>query len=141
MSDALSGFGAVYVDTNIFVYLTEDTPGKAESVARAFETASKQGSLIFTSELTVAECCYKPARDRNALLLSVYEHLFEKSGDVRLVPLTGAVAKNAALIGAGLGLKLLDAIHYVSAIEARCEALLTADSRFKSAPGLSVVLI
>ncbi len=72
-------------------------------MARAFETASKQGSLIFTSELTVAECCYKPAREKNALLLSVYEHLFEKSGDVRLVPLTGAVAKNAALIGAGLG--------------------------------------
>ncbi len=88
MSEALSGFGAVYVDTNIFVYLTEDTPGKAEFVARAFETASKQGSLIFTSELTVAECCYKPAREKNALLLSVYEHLFEKSGDVRLVPLT-----------------------------------------------------
>lgn len=141
VSEALDGSGAVYVDANIFIYLVEDTPGKAERVMRALEKIAKQGGSVVTSELTVAECCYKPAREKNAPLLAAYEHLFERSGDVRLVPLTGAAARTAALLGAGLGLKLFDAIHYVSALEARCAALLTGDSRFKSGPGLTVVRI
>lgn len=141
VSEALDGSGTVYVDANIFIYLIEDAPGKADLVARAFEKIANQGGSVVTSELTVAECCYKPAREKNAPLLSAYERLFERSGDVRLVPLTGATAKTAALLGAGLGLKLFDAIHYVSALEARCAVLLTSDNRFKSGSGLTVVRI
>jgi predicted nucleic acid-binding protein len=136
--DLTSG-SKVYVDSNMFIYLFEKKEGFAEHVVLRFSEVEKLGGRLLTSELTVAECCYKPAGDGNALLLSTYEEFFEQSGEVELVSLSGSVVKRAALVGASLGLKLLDAIHYVSALDAGCTHFLTGDKAFKSSAGLRVV--
>jgi predicted nucleic acid-binding protein len=130
-----------YVDANAFIYLFEDAAQKADTVARVFERIAEAGGSLVTSELTIAECCYKPARDRNAGLIAIYERFLESSGEVSLVPLTGAIAKQAVFQGAELGLKLLDAIHYTSALEFGCTSILTGDGRFKSNSVLKVIPI
>jgi predicted nucleic acid-binding protein len=129
----------VYVDSNMFIYQFEKLEGFWERVALRFSEVEKQGGRLFTSELTVAECCYKPAGEGNALLLSAYEDFFEESGEVELVSLSGDLVKGAALVGASVGLKLLDAIHYVSALEAGCTHFLTGDKAFRSGAELKVV--
>jgi predicted nucleic acid-binding protein len=129
----------VYVDSNMFIYQFEKLEGFGERVALRFSEVEKQGGRLFTSELTVAECCYKPAGDDNALLLSAYQDFFEQSGEVELVSLSGNLVKRAALVGATVGLKLLDAIHYVSALEAGCRHFLTGDKAFTSSAELQVV--
>jgi predicted nucleic acid-binding protein len=48
-------------------------------------------------------------------------------------------SERAALVGASVGLKLLDAIHYVSARDAGCTHFLTADKVFKSSAGLHLI--
>jgi predicted nucleic acid-binding protein len=133
-------FGSkIYVDSNMFIYLFEKLEGFTERVVLRFSEVEKHGGRLLTSELTVAECCYKPAGDDNALLLSAYEEFFEQSGEVELISLSGSVAKRAALVGASVGLKLLDAIHYVSALDSGCTHFLTGDKAFKSSAGLRVV--
>ena len=139
-ADLTSG-NKVYVDSNMFIYQFENIVGFAERVALRFSEVAKQGGRLLTSELTVAECCYKPASDNNALLLSAYEEFFEQSGEVELVSLSGGVVKRAALVGASVGLKLLDAIHYVSALDVGCTYFLTGDKAFKSDPQLRVILL
>ena len=141
MTTELVRGSAVYIDANVFIYFVERTPDFFDK-ARALFTALAEGEArVLTSELTVAECLFHPARNGNIRLVSVYERFFDPEGDVRLIPLTGAVAKQAAQAGGSWGLKLLDAIHYVSALESGCTAFVTADSRFRSGPALKVVRV
>jgi predicted nucleic acid-binding protein len=132
---------AVYVDSNIFIYYVEELPGYLEKCSAMFSNLDEHGARILTSELTIAECLYRPARDANAGLIGVYEEFFGSTGDIHLIPLTGVIAKRAANSGGRLGLKLLDAMHYESALEAGCNVLLTADRKFKSSPTLRVLHI
>ena len=104
-----------------------------------FSEVEIRGGRLLTSELTIAECCYKPAGDDNGLLLSAYQDFFEKGADVEMISLNGNLVKRAALVGASAGLKLLDAIHHVSAMQAGCTHFLTGDKAFKSSSELRVV--
>jgi predicted nucleic acid-binding protein len=131
----------VYIDANMFIYQFERMDELSSRVTARLTEIGNQGGSLVTSELTVAECCYKPAGDGNATLLSVYEDFFEKSGEVELFALSGSIVKRAALTGGSLGLKLLDAIHYVTAVDANCTHFLTGDRAFKSGSGLRVVVV
>jgi predicted nucleic acid-binding protein len=82
-----------------------------------------------------------PEHGQDAPLASVYEMLFEQSGEIDLVPLDGAIAKRAAVADGSLGLKLIDAIHYISALETGCDFFVTSDSAFKSGPKMEVLRV
>lgn len=139
--DEIAAGAAVYVDTNIFICFIEATPGLYDRAAAAFALLAEKGARVLTSELTVAECLYLPAREENRELIAIYDRLFDASGDVALLPLTGGIARRAAIAGGAMGLKLMDAIHYLSALESGCSHFLTSDGQFKSGPGLRVELI
>ena len=95
---------------------------------------------MVSSELTLAECIYQPLKLNDLELAMTYERLFE-SGDISVVKVDGGILKRAAKHGAGSGLKLLDAVHYVSALEYGCRYFVTSDKRIRSSDNLQVVLI
>ena len=136
--DEIDGRSSVYVDTNIFIYFIEATPGMFERVVALLNHANRVGARLVTCELTVAECLYKPHRDGDAELIAGYEKLFA-SGGVEITPLDGGLARRAARHGGELGLKLIDAIHYIAALEAGCDVFVTGDARFRSGPYMRVV--
>jgi predicted nucleic acid-binding protein len=129
----------VYLDSNIFIYFIETTPGFHPQTKDLFAHIAKVGAIVLTSELTLAECIYQPSRDKDQELIFLYENLLEMSGDVELLELGGTLVKRAALNGGALGLKLLDAIHFVSALESGCDFFVTADAAFKSGPAMKVL--
>ena len=138
--DSLDSASRIYVDTNIWIYFIESHPAFVEKVRRLFAAVQEAGAQLVTSELAIAECLYKPARDANAAALSAYARLFD-SGEIEITPLDGGLAKRAAVNGSQLGLKLIDAIHYMSALEWACDIFLTSDSAFKSGPMTEVILL
>ena len=113
----------VYVDSNIFIYFVELNTEYFEKAEEFFEHIDSVGARLFTNEYTLAECIYQPSREGNFSLVEKYELLFEKEDEVQLLNLDGAIAKRAAFVGGNLGLKLADAIHFVSALEAGCDFL------------------
>lgn len=131
----------MYVDTNVFIYFVEATPVFFDRAFSAFTRLAEKEARILTSELAVAECLYQPAREDNGRLVRIYEDLFKTPGDVTLLPLTGEIARRAALMGGLIGLKLIDAIHYLSALEAGCSIFLTADGQFRSGPKMRVMQV
>ena len=139
--DELTASSVVYIDTNIFIYFVEATPKFHLKALAIFEHIARLGATIKTSEITLAECLYHPAQTGNTKLISIYEALFENSGGIELIALSGELAKRAAIKGGLLGLKLVDAIHYISALEAGCDYFITSDARFRSGPKLKVILI
>jgi predicted nucleic acid-binding protein len=131
--------GSVYVDSNVFIYFIEKVPGFFESSKAMFVALAQCEARVITSELSVAECLYLPSRDGHSRLVDVYDQFFAPRGNVKLVALTGSVARTASQTGGVLGLKLLDAIHYVSAMDVGCTHFLTGDKAFKSSEELRVV--
>lgn len=127
-----------YVDTNIWIYFLEGHPDFAPRVRALFLAAQSSRARLCTSEITLAECLLKPARQQDMKKIEAYETLFRDAA-VEMLPLDGGLARRAALAGGALGLKLIDAIHYVSAREAGCRHFLTGDGRFKSTPSMTVV--
>jgi len=128
----------IYLDANVLIYSIENRNSFHEPAKALVADAQIGGARLVTSELTVAECLYRPYKDRNRQQADVYESLFG-SGAVDLYPLSGALIIQAAKDGGALGLKLMDAVHYISALEAGCDQLVTADRRFKSTRYLEVV--
>ncbi len=130
----------LYVDTNIWIYYIEANASFVQKVHDLFVSVEATASTLVTNEITVAECLYKPFTDDNLAAVQAYDRLFG-SGEIALVPLDGPLARQAALHGGKLGLKLIDAIHYVSALTSGCDHFITSDVRFRSCPILRVMTI
>jgi predicted nucleic acid-binding protein len=139
--DKITEASIIYIDSNIFIYFIEATPQFFEKSKAIFEKIASVGARILTSEITVAECLYKPSQEDNKNLIRIYENLFASKADITLITLNGATTKRAAQLGGKLGLKLINAIHYISALEAGCTTFLTSDTRFKSGPQMQVMNI
>jgi predicted nucleic acid-binding protein len=137
----ITSLSSVYVDSNVFVYLFEGPPQFFTSVKGFFEHTAKAGARLLTNELTLAECIYKPSREDDSVLVAKYEALLEPGDEIGIIGLDGALAKRAALAGGKQGLKLADAIHFISAFESGCQFFVTADTRVRSSPGLEVLNI
>jgi predicted nucleic acid-binding protein len=130
----------LYIDTNIFIYFIERVDPFYQPIKQIFAHISDVGATIYTSEITIAECLHKPYRSGDRQLIGIYELLFERSNDVKLIELSGPLAKRAAEIGAPLGLRLIDSIHYVSALAQGCTFFISSDAKFKSTAELEVMI-
>jgi predicted nucleic acid-binding protein len=130
---------SVYIDTNIFIYWVEAIEPFFQSTKDLFERISAAGCRVVTSEITLAECIYKPAREGDNALVALYENLFEHSGDIDLAALDGAIIRKAAKNGGSLGLRLIDTVHYLTALDHGCELFVTSDEQFRSGPAMRVV--
>jgi predicted nucleic acid-binding protein len=134
----LAGARRVYIDTDVWIYLIEGNPDHVAHARALFLALGAAGAPAVTNELTVAECLTKLARDADEATIADYDRLFG-SGEVELTALDGGLARRAAMVAGKLGLKLVDAIHYVAALEAECSLLVTGDRRFRSGPVMQVV--
>lgn len=130
----------VYTDSNIWIHHIEASPGWAAPVGHLLDAVDAVRARLVTSELTWAECVYKPAKDGATSTLSAFQALFANGG-IELAALSGPLVLRAAQQGAGIGLKLLDAVHYLTALEAGCTHFATSDKGFRPGPALQVLTI
>jgi predicted nucleic acid-binding protein len=131
----------LYADSNVFIYLLEASPDFFVLAKRLFDHIDTVGARLLTNELTLAECIYKPSREDDGVLVSRYEAFLEPGDEIEIIGLDGALATRAAKAGGKLGLKLADAVHYLSAYESGCQFFVTADTRVRSSPELEVLNI
>ncbi len=128
----------IYIDTNMFIAWIERPRRDTQDLQSIFQRFALSGATLFTSEMTVAECLFGATKQGNSAAISAYEKLFA-SGDIAVVSLGNAVTARAAGSSAELGLKLIDCIHYVTALEQGCDYFLSADKRFKSDDNMQVI--
>lgn len=143
MADGMAEFAStsrLYIDSNIWVYFIESNPVFVETMRQILQAVEAAGARLVTNEITIAECLYKPAKEANHAALAAYDRLFA-SGEIEITPLDGALARRAALQGGALGLKLIDAMHYLSALESGCDVFVTGDSQFRSGPQMRVMVV
>ncbi len=122
----------------MFIAFVEHPRADTRALQQIFRRTAEAGSTLITSEITFAECLYGATKQDNAAAIAAYERLF-LSGDIVMVPLADGVAARAAHYGGALGLKLVDCIHYLTALEQGCDFFLTGDKRFKSDDNMRVI--
>lgn len=134
--------GKTYLDANVFIYTVEGYPDYApilKQISDQMETGQIQG---VTSELTLAEVLVKPIADGDDELVQTYLDTVDNSGGLLVVPVSRALLIRAAGVRAGnSSLRLADAIHVATAQAAECRTVVTNDKRWKSVPGIHVLLL
>ena len=134
----------IYFDTTIFLDAFEGLSAHAEPLRTIFHAAKARPKQAVTSELTLAELFGKESefgwvrQKRFYLDLIVFSKAFDLRPVSRWILMeTGDFRKAATKLHRKI--KLADAIHMVSAIEARCQYIFTSDKRFIAPDSMTTV--
>lgn len=117
----------VYLDTNIAIYLVENTP-EALLVSQALTQIGQY--QLCSSYLMLCEALVAPLRNYDQILVAAYERFFRS---LERIPTRPSVYRLAARLRAHSQLRTPDALHLAHALYARCSHFLTGDQKLASA--------
>ena len=138
---ALAKAASVYFDSNAIIYFVERDDDLRRKIGGAFQIIEDNKIPMATSEVAVAECLHGAHKLKSAALAADYRALFDDIKAFNLVPVTRDILESAARLAPENGMKLVDAIHFASAIAAGCDVLLTNDRKFRSGHGVKVIQV
>src|SRR5579871_3628200 len=107
----------IFFDTNLFIYMIEETGRRALRVRDLLERMSERRDQLVTSSLTLGEVLTKPYGAKNLALAERYEALLNSPG-VSVVPFDLAAARAYAQLRNDKTIKAPDAIQLACAAAA-----------------------
>lgn len=121
------------LDANVFIYAVQGEPDVAQPLQKFLQDTRRFALRPVTSELTLAEILCKRDLSPNIRRLFLNLIVFNRLMDLR--PVTREILIGSAeLRRASPKIRLADAIHARTALDARCGFLMTNDDRFDVAP-------
>jgi len=106
----------IYMDTNIFIYFLEQSDGYYESVAPIIEACEAGKFIGYTGDVAVAETMIQPYREDNLSLIANFKTFFTTENFLSIHSHDAAIFDLAAQLRAKRGMKLIDALHYATAL-------------------------
>jgi predicted nucleic acid-binding protein len=120
----------VYLDTHIFIYVLNDTPLLAGPSLNLLQACADRHLLGLTGDATLAELLVKPLQRNDAAAVAAVRALLLDDGAITLVPHDRPCFERAAHLRATHGLKMVDALHLATAIQAGASCFISNDQRF-----------
>ena len=129
---------SIFWDTNLFIYLLEDSPQFGQAVADLRRRMLRRNDRLFTSAMTVGEVLVKPLASGNAVLADRYRALFH-GHHLTVSAFDVSAAEAYANIRQNRSISPADAIQLACAESAQVDLFITNDDRLtqKSIPGVS----
>ena len=121
----------IYFDTNVFIYSIEGHEKYYDVLTRLFSIIRQNNAHIVTSELSLAECLVKPAKDNNIKAIEQFKQHIQNNKYMSVKSVSRNILITSATVRGQLGLKLPDAIHMATAIEQKCKTFVTNDKKLK----------
>ena len=130
----------VFFDTNLFIYLLEDTGDRGARVSEIVQRLAERQDDLLTSTLTLAEVLVKPYALGDDAWAEKYEKLLNTPG-VSILPFDRSSARIYARLRTDKTLKPPDAIQLSCAAAAKCDLFITNDDRLsrKLVPGIQFI--
>lgn len=130
----------VFWDTNLFIYLFEDSSPLGDRVRRLRTRMIERGDSLLTSALTLGEILVKPTELQRPDLANRYRSAITQVANI--IPFDTATAPQFAELRANLNLKSPDAIQLSCAAAAGTDLFITNDTRLSnvSIPGIQFVV-
>jgi predicted nucleic acid-binding protein len=117
----------VFWDTNLFIYLIEDSGVRCRRVADMAERMMERRDHLFASVLTLGEILVKSLEKQRPDLQEAYETIF--SENAILIPFNREAARIYANVRWDRTISPPDAIHLSCAAKARIDMFVTSDDR------------
>lgn len=132
------GHRRVALDSNVLIYLLEGHGPLAEAAARLVDAIGSGEREGLISAIGLIEVLAGPAGTGDAQAFELMAESIRDSG-IRVVPLDGDTAEDAAWIRGSVGMALADAVHLATARNAGATAFITNDRRIPAIPRVAVV--
>lgn len=136
----LPASGLVYVDTMILIYSVERFPSDWPLIEPLWQSAQSGSIEIVSSELALMEVLVGPLKSGNITLEKAFEQALLGT-EMRLLPITQPILREAARLRATTKLRTPDALHATTAQQAGCVLFVTNDAGFRAVPGLPFVIL
>jgi len=130
----------IFFDSNLFIYLLEDSGRRGRRVAEIVERISERRDEILTSTLTLGEVLVKPIGVGNVGWADQFEKLLATPG-VSVLPFDRPSARIYAQIRQDKTIRPADAIQLACAANAKCDLFITNDDHLsrKIVPGIQFI--
>ncbi len=136
----LPASGLLYLDTNSIIYTVEKHPSYGPLLQPLWLASQAKTIEVVSSEMTLMETLIGPLKNGDKVLEQVYERALLGT-DMRLMPITQTILRQAAQLRATTKLRTPDALHAATALDARCALFVSNDVDFRSVPGLPLVIL
>ena len=131
----------VYIDANYLIYFLDRTEPDFDMVAPIFQACDRGDFMGFTGDAAVCEVMVHPYRNKSPSEIARGKSLFSREGFLTVLRHDADNFDLTAQIRAGSNMRMIDALHYATALQAGCRYLLTNDHDFKSGTTLEVIPI
>lgn len=118
----------IFLDTNFFIYLIENTGHRAVRTKYLLNAFSTRRDEILTSVMTLGELLVQPMRAGDQMLVQRYRQILRAPG-ITVLPFVEGAAEAFARIRMEKSIKPPDAIQLATASIAGCDLFLTNDER------------
>lgn len=132
--------GSVYLDANPIIYTVEKHPDYGPLLLPLWQAAQAGAIEVLTSDLALMETLTGPIKSGDAALQSAYEQALLGT-DIRMLPITHAILREAARLRAATKLKTPDALHLATAQQAGCALFITNDDGFRGTTSPPVAIL
>jgi predicted nucleic acid-binding protein len=130
----------VYLDANPIIYSVEKHPVFGPLLQPLWQAAQAKTIEVVSSDLVLMESLVGPLKSGDTVLEKVYEQALLGT-DIRLLPITQAILREAARLRVSTRLKTPDAIHAATASAAGCGLFITNDAGFRGIASLPLVIL
>lgn len=131
----------VYIDTNVFIYFLARHATYFDAAAAVLQACDNGEVLGITGDAVVAELLVQPYRLNDTATIAAIQRWFARKNFIERLPHDAASFELAAKLRGTQGGKLIDALHYATALNGQCRFLITNDHAFKSSEQLQVVAL
>jgi predicted nucleic acid-binding protein len=140
---ALKRAGRVCLDSSVLIYHLEDVRPYADLTEAAFAAIGEAAPDAVLSTLSVTELLVQPYAAKQPERVAAVEHFLLSLANTMLVPPSYSIAKEAARLRAGYGLRTPDALLVATALVEKARGFVTNDSRLRrlKAEGLAILVL
>ncbi len=132
--------GTVGIDTAPIIYSIERHPVYYPLLEPLWIEVEAGNVELLVSELVLAEALVMPYKSGDSVRVLEYEGLLAQP-NVRLVPVSSSILRDAAKLRSQRRLKTPDAIHAATALSEGCATFVANDASFRTIPGLPLQLL
>ena len=131
----------IYFDANFLIYFFDKTEPYIIVVSQIILACDRNEVFGCTGDAAVAELMVYPYRTRDEIEIARGKAFFLRENFLQVLPHDSAVFDTAARLRAETGMKLIDALHYATALKAGCKFFITNDTGIHSTDALEVISI
>jgi predicted nucleic acid-binding protein len=131
----------VAVDAAPLIYFAEEHPHYLPIVEPFFEALDRGELQAVTSTVALLEVLVLPLRQGDTHLAQAYRTILLNSRSLTSVPVSAAIAEQAAQLRAQFTIRTPDAIHVATALYAGAPVFLTNDTRLPVIPGITILAL